>query len=50
MVIPSGAPQEVVDALVAHLSAADLAMVAELLLDRLVDDHSRSVVQGAAAV
>ncbi|MFF3061450.1 ParB/RepB/Spo0J family partition protein [Streptomyces sp. NPDC057909] len=50
VVIPSGPPSEVVDALVAHLSAADLAMVAELLLDRLGDNHNSSVVQGASAV
>ncbi|MFJ2923105.1 ParB/RepB/Spo0J family partition protein [Streptomyces sp. NPDC087307] len=40
LVISSVSPTEVVDALVARLSPADLAAVAELLLDRLGDDHS----------
>ncbi|MFJ7200897.1 MULTISPECIES: ParB/RepB/Spo0J family partition protein [unclassified Streptomyces] len=42
LVISSVSPAEVVDALVARLSPADLAVVAELLLERLGDDHSNA--------
>ncbi|MFE6020821.1 ParB/RepB/Spo0J family partition protein [Streptomyces sp. NPDC056441] len=50
LVISSVSPPEVVDALVARLSPADLATVAELLLDRLGDDHSNAPDRESAMV
>ncbi|MER6103683.1 ParB/RepB/Spo0J family partition protein [Streptomyces sp. NPDC001832] len=50
LVISSVSPAEVVDALVARLSPADLAAVAELLLDRLGDDHSNAPDRESAMV
>ncbi|MEU2873009.1 ParB/RepB/Spo0J family partition protein [Streptomyces olivoreticuli] len=49
IVIPAGSPADVAEALVAQLSAADLAAVAELLLDRLGGDHSSEEAAAASA-